>query len=143
MKYIKDHEQEMITEINMTPMVDIMLVLLIIFMLVSHFVESGHIRVELPKAATAETADTKSISLSITKQKQYYLNGDYVATIEELTQKVIAHRQIVPELQVLINADKLVSHGEVVDVIDMLRKNRIYDFAINVETTITDESAQF
>ncbi len=61
------NDDEIITDINVTPLVDIMLVLLIIFMLVSTFVEINEIKVELPEAATGETANVKSLSISISK----------------------------------------------------------------------------
>ena len=125
-------EEDIISDINVTPLVDIMLVLLIIFMLVSTFVDFS-IKVELPHAATGEDIKSESISIMISEAGDYYLAGNYVSSYDELRTKLQEKRDANPEIQVVISADKKVYHEQVVKVIDTIRKLNIFKFAINVE----------
>ena len=133
MRRMHPEETEIISNINVTPLVDIMLVLLIIFMLVSTFISFAEIDVELPEAATGEDAQVETLSIAISRSGEYYLSGEKAASFESLMERVGREQAKQPELQVVISADKQVYHGEVVRVIDTLRKMKIYKFAINVE----------
>ncbi|MEE9613314.1 MAG: biopolymer transporter ExbD [Desulfatiglandales bacterium] len=133
MRRMHPEETEIISNINVTPLVDIMLVLLIIFMLVSTFISFAEIDVELPEAATGEDAQVETLSIAISRSGEYYLSGEKTASFESLMERVGREQAKQPELQVVISADKQVYHGEVVRVIDTLRKMKIYKFAINVE----------
>jgi biopolymer transport protein ExbD len=130
---MKQEDDEILAEINITPLVDIMLVLLITFMLVSSLVDSSAIKVELPKAATGEDAKIESISIVITKSGEYYLSGDPVTSFDELKQAVADKKRQNPDVQAIISADTNVSHGHVIKVIDLIRKLDISKFAISVE----------
>lgn len=132
---VHDNDDEIISGINITPLVDIMLVLLIIFMLVSTITDFRSIRVELPHAATGSEIHTKSVSVMISKEGVYYLDGQKVGTREELTQQLSIKKTEFPGLQVIISADKKACHEHVVNVIDIIRKLDINGFAINVEYT--------
>jgi len=129
---LKKNEDDIISDINVTPLVDIMLVLLIIFMLVSTFVDFS-IKVDLPHAATGEDIQSESISIMISKEGDYFLAGKYIASFDELKEKLQKKRDLNPEIQVIISADKKVYHEEIVRVIDTIRKINIFKFAINVE----------
>ncbi|HXU83608.1 MAG TPA: biopolymer transporter ExbD [Polyangia bacterium] len=122
----------MITDINVTPLVDIVLVLLIIFMVTTTYIVNPSIKVDLPKAATGSDQVKTTLGLTLTKDGSLYLNGDktddgglqrYIAT--ELPKN--------PDLQAVIAADKVVPHGSVVHVIDLVKRAGIRKFAINVE----------
>jgi len=142
MKKIYPDETEIIADINVTPLVDIMLVLLIIFMLVSTFVSFAEIDVELPEAATGEDARTETLSIAISKTGDYYLSGKKAVSFEALMTRIRQDRADHPDLQVVISADKMVYHGEVVRVIDRLREMEIYNFAINVEKIEGEEESR-
>jgi biopolymer transport protein ExbD len=128
-----DDDEDIKSDINIVPLVDIMLVLLITFMMVSTLVDFSAISVELPKAATAEDAGIESLSIVITAAGDYFLSGEPVGTIAELRQKIAQKRAQKPRIQAIISADKRVAHGEVVKVIDLIRKLDITKFAISVE----------
>jgi len=132
MQSLLKNEDEIISDINVTPLVDIMLVLLIIFMLVSTFVDFS-IQVELPHAVTGEDIQAESVSIMISKEGDYFLAGKYVASFDELKEKLQEKRDLNPEIQVVISADKKVYHEEIVKVIDTIRRINIFKFAINVE----------
>ena len=116
------------SEINVTPMVDIMLVLLIIFMVVTPFLQQG-ITVALPKNMTNPEVDQNiikesSIVISIPNDGQYYL-GKIPVQREQLTEKVDRMLQSIKndnEKIVYIKSGVGVSYGDVVNVINEVRK---------------------
>ena len=116
------------SEINVTPMVDIMLVLLIIFMVVTPFLQQG-ITVALPKNMNNPDVDPNiikesSIVISIPNDGQYYLGKQPVAK-EQLTDKVDTLLQKIKNEQdriVYIKSGVGVSYGDVVNVINEVRK---------------------
>jgi biopolymer transport protein ExbD/biopolymer transport protein TolR len=116
------------SEINVTPMVDIMLVLLIIFMVVTPFLQQG-ITVALPKNMTNPDVDPNiikesSIVISIPNDGQYY-HGKQPVAKEQLTDKVDTLLQKIKNEQdriVYIKSGVGVSYGDVVNVINEVRK---------------------
>jgi biopolymer transport protein ExbD len=131
-----------ITGINVTPLVDIMLVLLIIFMVASSYIVKESIEVSLPKAATGEDTVGESLAFKITKDGQLLLN-DKPITKEEIAAKckavaakakaAKARGEKVPEPTAMIAADKEVSHGKVTALIDWVRINDVTNFAISIQ----------
>jgi biopolymer transport protein ExbD len=123
-----------ITEINVTPLVDVMLVLLVIFLVASIYIVKEAIEVELPKAATAgETLDT-TLAIVIDREGHLYLNGR--PTEESIIgQACAAAAAKDSNAQAIIAADQNVKHGDVIRVIDMVRSNGLTRFAINVKPT--------
>ncbi len=124
--------EEMITDINVTPLVDITLVLLIIFMVTATYIVTPSIKVELPKAANSEESNPSTIAIVITKEDRLYLNGEEI-TPSALVEKIKRAVELNPEVQAIISADKLVYHGNVVNVIDMVKGAGITKFAISIE----------
>ena len=138
-------DEEGITGINVTPLVDIMLVLLIIFMVASNYIVKEAIEVNLPKAATGEEVNTenKSIALILKKDGRIFLNGE-LTTREKIAE---ASRGLAKEknAQAMIAADRGTPHGEVVKMIDLIRVNGLTSFAINIDPDndpIVDEDIQ-
>jgi biopolymer transport protein ExbD len=129
-----DEGGRMITDINVTPLVDIMLVLLIIFMVTAAYIAAPSIKVELPKAATGSESSHTPLALTLTKDGVLHLNGEK-STDAAVTAFVAAELPKNPDLQAIIGADKAVSHGAVVHVIDLVKRAGIRKFAINVEGT--------
>lgn len=122
----------MITDINVTPLVDIMLVLLIIFMLTADLMDKQAIHVELPKAATGESAEPTTLAITMTKTHELYINGK-LTTESNLRTTLIGVVQHDAQAQAIIAADQDVSHGTVVHLIDLIRQAGIYKFALNIE----------
>ncbi len=128
-------DDDIITGINVTPLVDIMLVLLIVFMLTANLIARPSIEVQLPQAATGQSAQPTTLALTLTKDGQLFLNG---APTDDA-----ALRAYIPELaksdpkaQAIIAADKEVSHGRVIWLIDLVRSSGIYNFALNVDPSV-------
>ena len=126
-------DDDEITGINVTPLVDIMLVLLIIFMVASNYIVKEAIEVNLPKAATGEevNSEQKSIALILKKDGRLFLNGE-LSTKEKVSEasKAISKEK---NAQAMIAADRGVPHGEVVKLIDLVRVNGLTSFAINID----------
>jgi biopolymer transport protein TolR len=123
-----------INEINVTPLVDVMLVLLVIFMVASIYIVKDAIEVDLPKAASAgETLDT-TLSIVIDREGRLYLNGR-PAEDSVIAQTCAAASAKDPNAQAIIAADQNVKHGDVIRVIDLIRTNGLVRFAINVKPT--------
>lgn len=126
-----------ITGINVTPLVDVMLVLLIIFMVTSTYIVQQSIQVKLPKADTGEnTPKVKNLAFVIDKSGAIYLDGKIIQLLD-IAQRVSEEKSADPnvQLQALIAADKDTPHGFVVGVIDTVRRQGITDLAINVENS--------
>jgi len=131
-------DEEIIAGINITPMVDIMLVLLIIFMLTASVIEDKSIKLELPEAATADKTEKSVLGVSIAADLQWYLNGE--PTDEAgLRAAIRAEQELVDELQAVVSADKSVPYGEVVKVVDIARQEGVVKYALNTDPA----SAQF
>ena len=123
-------DDDLITDINVTPLVDVILVLLIILMVTATAIVSKTIPMELPKAATGEQTPA-TLAVSIDKDGKVFLDTIPV-TSEELRSKVRAARETDPEIRAVIAADGRIAHANVVQVIDILRQEQITKFAINV-----------
>jgi biopolymer transport protein ExbD len=121
-----------IAEINVTPLVDIMLVLLIIFMLTAHLIAKQAIEVELPRAAQSTTLPPTTIAVTLTREGAIYLN-DKPVTPDGLRAAVTAAIATDPKTQVIIAGDKAVSHGRVVWVLDTVKSLGVTSFAIQID----------
>lgn len=132
-------DDEGIVSINVTPLVDIMLVLLIIFMVATSYIVQNSIEVDLPKAASGgETLDT-TLSVILQKDGSYYLNGEKT-TLEGIAAKCReVYKTDGDKSLAIISADKEVSHGKVVKLIDTVRINGVKKFAINIEPETVEE----
>lgn len=121
----------MITEINVTPLVDIMLVLLIIFMLTANLIAKQAIEVDLPKASQG-TAPKTPLGITLTQEGGLYLNGEEV-TPAQLRTAVAAAVKEDAKATVLIAGDKHTSHGRVVWVLDVVKSLGVTNFAIQID----------
>ena len=121
-----------IVDINVTPLVDIVLVLLIIFMVTATYIVKPSIKVNLPEAATGEPTENSSLGLHMNKEGLLSLNGE---KIEEGPLRVALRAAVKENSEVvcLIAADKEVPHGEVVGLMDLIRQEGVARFAINID----------
>ncbi len=125
-------DDDAIVDINITPFVDIILVVLIIFMVTATYIVAPSIKVNLPDAATGESTESSSLGLSLTTDGKLHLNGEET-TEEALRSFIRQERQRVDEVTCLIAADAEVSHGRVVWLIDLVKQEGIAKFAINID----------
>jgi biopolymer transport protein TolR len=129
-----DPEEESITGINVTPLVDITLVLLIIFMVTARFISEPSIGVNLPKTSSHATAQAtpSNVFLTINEQHQIFLNNRAISR-QDLAVQIRQLKKDKPDLNLILRADRSVSHGEVMAVLDEIRNEGITQFGIAVE----------
>jgi biopolymer transport protein ExbD len=125
-----ERPSELIQGINVTPLVDIVLVLLIALMVAATHAVSHALPMELPRANTGETSDTVPLTISVTADGTTFMDGRK-ASRDEVRARA---RQISkkPGGSALIAADGGAEHRAVVSVIDLLRSEGVGRFAINV-----------
>jgi biopolymer transport protein ExbD len=121
-----------IVGINVTPMVDIVLVLLIIMMVSATYIVSQSLKVELPKTASSDDTVSKTHVVTITKNGQYLFN-DKATNRADLPALLRGAKAENKDLNLVITADEEARHGSVVGVIDLAKVEGITKFAINVE----------
>jgi biopolymer transport protein TolR len=108
-----------INEINMTPFIDVMLVLLIIFMVAAPLMTGG-VPLDLPKTAAAPlNVDTKPITLSIKAGGQIFLGEDEIRD-DEIVPKLNASAKAGPDERVFLRGDKKVDYGRVAQVMSII-----------------------
>jgi biopolymer transport protein ExbD len=123
-----------IVGINVTPMVDVVLVLLVIMMVSATYIVSQSLKVELPKTATSDESASSPAAVTITRDGALLFDGAPIAEpqlVEKLRSAVHDH----PDVSLIVTADEHAFHGSVVHVIDLAKVEGISKFAINVDRT--------
>jgi biopolymer transport protein ExbD len=121
----------MITGINVTPLVDVVLVLLVIMMVTAGYIVSRTIPVDLPGAQSGQPV-RRTIAITIDAEGEIYVDGTR-ASETELRGAIRRTQQSEQDARAVIAADGQVTHRRVVRVIDLLRQEGIDRFAINVQ----------
>lgn len=121
-----------IAEINVTPLVDIMLVLLIIFMLTAHLIARQAIEIELPRASQSTALPPTTLAITLKADGAIFLN-DRPVTPAALREAIRASVAKDPKTQAIVAGDKRVSHGRVVWVLDTVKSLGITQFAIQID----------
>jgi biopolymer transport protein ExbD len=124
-----------VAEINVTPLVDIMLVLLIIFMLTAHLIARQAIEIELPRAASSNATPPSTLAITLTKDGAIFLNAEPI-TPDALRTAVKTALAKDPKTQAVIAGDQAVSHGRVVWILDTIKSLGVTSFAIQIDPTV-------
>jgi biopolymer transport protein ExbD len=127
-----EDDNQPISSINVTPFVDIVLVLLVIFMVTAPLLMQESIGIHLPKAASSDRKLTSKMGVAVTRQGQILLNG-VPASPEAISARVKEALQKDPETQALISADGDARHADVVRAIDLIKSAGMNRFAIQIE----------
>ncbi|MBT9559790.1 MAG: biopolymer transporter ExbD [Myxococcales bacterium] len=134
---IQDGDDEPITAINVTPLVDVVLVLLVIFMVTTEVIHEEErpkaLAVQLPASASAEEMLSQGLlPLTIDRQGKLYLGQDETTyAVLSLRIAELKERKITP--QALLSADERVDHGTVVTLMDFLKGQNVSEIAINTK----------
>ncbi|HET9958164.1 MAG TPA: biopolymer transporter ExbD [Polyangiaceae bacterium] len=121
-----------IVGINVTPLVDVVLVLLIIMMVSATYIVSQSLNVELPKTASSDDSVNRTYVVTITKDGKYLFN-DQPVDPAQLDSRLRGAQAETKEVTLVVSADQAALHGQVVGVIDRAKVVGISKFAINVE----------
>lgn len=127
-----NREEEPIYGINVTPLVDIMLVLLIIFMVAARLESPGSVELELPRASTGNESPPATLSIVVPREGSLRLDGRE-ATHAEIEAAVRVARAGSKDAQAVVAADKDVPYERVMSVVDVVRKGGVTKLALAVE----------
>ena len=128
----QDNDDEEITGINITPMVDVMLVLLVIFMVTANFIVRETVEVDLPKAANGGETVQGLVNVVLDKDGKLFFDG---AEVDEkgLVAKVRESLAKDKETRAIISADQSLDYGRVMRLIDVVKGEGIAKFALNIQ----------
>jgi biopolymer transport protein ExbD len=132
MAFDNSRDGEEIASINVIPLVDIILVVLIIFMVTAPMFIKPTINVNLPKAASGDKTAPSKLNIALTADGRINLNGQFVnedVVRSKATEEVAANQ----DTQAIISADKDVPHGKVVALLDIVKTAGVKKFAISIE----------
>ena len=127
-----DDNTNLISGINVTPFVDVVLVLLVIFMVTAPIIAKDVLKLHLPKTKSGDGKAATTLGLSVNKAGQILLNGQLISE-GDLSVEVKRAVSAAPEAQAIISADTETNYGNVVRVIDIVKSAGLAKFAIQVE----------
>ena len=128
-----DADDDLVSGINITPLVDVVLVLLVIFMMTAPAIYQSAIQVQLPKAKSGEASQEGTpLQLSMTQDGTIYWDKQAVSW-DELAKR-LTELANPSEKAALISADEKTPHGQVVKLMDALRRAGLHRFALNVDS---------
>jgi len=116
-------------EMNITPLIDCVFLLLIFFMVTTVFQTPPGLKVDLPKAAESDKPPEKDLNILISKEGEMELNGEAV-DFDNLEEALKREKEIYNSKVLIIKADKESLHGVVVDVMDAAKAVGIDELAI-------------
>ena len=127
---IGSDNEDPIVDINITPFVDVILVVLIIFMVTTPMIVNNSIKIQLPKAITGEETPPSLLTFVISKEGVLQVDGKDIQEekIEEIVKEKLVEN---PNVSASIAADTEAAHGTVIRVIDLIKKAGIHKFAIS------------
>jgi biopolymer transport protein ExbD len=128
----EEDEFSAISEINVTPFVDVVLVLLVIFMVTAPMLVREQMSVNLPKAQSGEKSASQSISIVIDKAGVIQVM-EKVVQVSDLVSEIKNLLLSNPNAQAVISADQETKHGDVVQVMDLIKSAGLTRFAIQID----------
>jgi biopolymer transport protein ExbD len=132
MATVQDDETE-ITAINVTPLVDIVLVLLIIFMVTANFIVRETVEVDLPRAANSNDRTVQGpVMVTMDRSGKVFVDGLEV-TRDRLVERMRAAVASDKDARAIISADQSLDYGKVMDLIDVVKGAGVAKFALNIQ----------
>ncbi len=120
-----------ITGINVTPLVDVVLVVLIIFMATAPMIARRAIRVEVPRVAKSDKSATDALAVALNGNHELTLSGK-PTTLENLMKALTAATAAKPDQPVTLSADKTLPYGEVAELLDAVRSAGVKKVGLEV-----------
>ncbi len=113
--------KKLMSEINVVPYIDVMLVLLVIFMITAPLLSQG-VKVDLPQASSKpiDSPDPETLIVAVDQDGRYFLDDKRIGA-DDLRKKVATILRVRPQTPVLIRGDKSANYGEVVKVMSLLQ----------------------
>ena len=130
-----DPADELVTGVNITPIVDVALVLLVVFLVTSSLIVSKSIQVEVPRAATGSDSAVGLLALVVAASGELYVNGQ-PARVDDIPRAVAeARTRLDPgqKLSGFVSADVSAPYGRFAEVVDRLRQEGVTDIALDTK----------
>jgi biopolymer transport protein TolR len=126
------NDSDEISNINITPMVDIILVLLVIFMVTANFLKRESVNINLPKVAASDPNVAQSMQISLTRDGKLLMEG--VETDESrMTSSLSRETKYRPNMRVTLSADERLAYGKIARVMGLIRKSGVSRIALSVK----------
>jgi len=126
------NKTKIMAEINITPLTDVVMVLLVIFMVTTPLMMNEALKIKLPTAVTAEPQIEQTTTVSVSPDGKIYLNKAQVS-LEDLKGLLASRMSTSPDKTVIIKADKTIIYGTVVKVLDIAKESGALKLAIATE----------
>lgn len=126
------NDDDLISDINIVPFVDILLVVLIIFMVTAPVVMRPSLKVHLPEASSGEKSQFTPFQIVIQAKGEITLNGKPI-TFEQIKNAAISFKEQNPEGQAIISADQSVPHGDVISILDQVKLGGIRRLGLSIK----------
>ncbi|OGS42077.1 MAG: hypothetical protein A2506_09165 [Elusimicrobia bacterium RIFOXYD12_FULL_66_9] len=126
-----DSGEDAITGINITPLVDVVLVILIIFMATAPMIARRAIKVEVPRVAKSDKAATEALNITLDAAHRLTIGGR-VVDLPELKRLLSAAVASHPDQAVSLSADKTLAYGEVAELLDAVRASGVRKLGLEV-----------
>jgi biopolymer transport protein TolR len=127
-----ERRRKLVSDINIVPFTDVLLVLLVIFMVTTPLIVQGHIQVKLPRSSATADAAVQPLTLTLTVEGRLFL-GDQQVSQQDLPALLLAALKQRTDKLVVIRADRAVTHGAVVELMDISRQAGAERLAIATE----------
>lgn len=128
----ENEDSGLITAINITPFVDVVLVLLVIFIVTAPMLVKDILEIRLPKTSQGDGSITETLGIAVNKNGNILLNGQIVDE-DQLRERAVQALATNSQSQAIIAADVEVAYGKVVRVIDLLKQAGLNKFAVQIE----------
>lgn len=125
-------DRNLVTGINVTPLVDITLVLLIIFMVTATFVSEQALQVHLPKIIKEEKAPQPALTVTLGSKGELKFNLKDIG-LGGLTQQMTEETSVNPEVKVILKADKDIPYEKLAQVLDALKMGGVQNVALAMD----------
>lgn len=133
-----NQDQEAISDINIVPLVDIILVVLIIFMVASPAAEQSRIKVDIPQASSGDaSASNEPFQVTVNDEGYLFVAGEPVSETELKSRGEIEVKKN-SQIEAILTADKSLGYGEVVRVIDLIKSSGVKKIAISTTSALED-----
>lgn len=125
-------EDDEIGYINITPMVDVLLVLLVIFMVTANFLKKESVNINLPKISASDPNVAQSIQVALTKDGKLLMEGMDVSE-EILVAKLTRESKYRPNMRVTLSADERLAYGTIARIMGFIRQSGVTRIALSVK----------
>jgi biopolymer transport protein ExbD len=126
------NEDEVIDGINITPMVDVILVLLVIFMVTANFLKKESININLPKVQASDPNVSQSVQVALTRDGKILLEGQSI-TEEKLISTLERDIKFRPNMRLTLSADEKLAYGTIMKLMGVIRKSGVSRVALSVK----------